>query len=164
MGILQPHYIEITTCKLNGVYNSDISGFTISDSGFCTHKIYNSSGVEQTTQLTATLAGVFTVVDFMPTYSYMVLERKFAQDAPPSSDVRLWGFQDPNGLNIPFTQGGINLRLAGTGNGIENKLPEPAVLMYQSPTSEFNKIRIILNHGVGVQHTFGILLSLKRIP
>lgn len=114
----QAHSIQFEVNKLNSVYNKDADE---NDLGFTELKVYDSSGNECTTQLSADTNGVKTVVTWKPDFDFEIISGNVRQATKESIDsyvhVRL---QSATGLPaphdwfvVPFTQGGINLKYIG---------------------------------------------------
>lgn len=160
---MQP--IEITTSKLAGFYNKDM---TESDLGFTTIKFYNSSDTELTagTQSELTANCVKTVIDWEPTQDIEVLGGTVYQSSAPATDVRAWVCAIPDltvaqGGSIPFVDGGLNLKYMGIGNVVDIDGKTPKLLPY-SATYHTSKFRLILRHSTGVQHTMMMIFKLFR--
>ena len=161
----QPHWVEITTSKIGGIYNKDDNGV---DLGFATIKLYDdidsASATEITVQATADTDCVKTVVDWMPTHDYEVIAAKIFQDGKPSNDHRVYVVAVPDltpaqGGSIPFSTGGINLKHLGTGAAADTDGRSSKYMTYDA-TYKTNKFRIIINHPAGEQHTFAMLFEL----
>lgn len=162
MRIFAPHCFEFKTAKLNSAFCKYLSGLNAIDSGFCTMKLYDSDNVEITQPENESLC-VTTVVDWMPTFDYIFLGGEVYMETTPVTDIRMWRFQDPNGLNVPTTGGGVNLRLLGVGGSMKNRNPDPNLVQYGSPTPEFGKQRFVFKHDAGVQQLMQFNLFLLKV-
>lgn len=114
----QAHSIQFEVNKLGSIYNKDADG---NDLGFSELKIYDSNGDECTTQGSADISGVKTIVTWKPDYDFEIISGNVRQKEKETVDsythVRAKVATDLpapyDWLAIPFTQGGINLNYIG---------------------------------------------------
>lgn len=151
----QLHSIEVTTGKTTAHVNKDRFGNTL---GFCTTTLYDAS---RNVTLTEALAK-FTKVVWAPTHDLMALNGILTQAAPPASDTYLWVTASPGVADIPFGQGGINLKLAGTGSSINADGKAPKVLSYIPAYPTANAFEIFVEHALLLQHQFQLHLGIFR--
>lgn len=161
----QPHCIEFQTSDLGSNYNKDSDG---NDLGFTTLKLYNSSNEEITSQATADLTCVKTVIDWMPNHDYEIIGGKYFHASLPAQDLRLWVIGIPDipsqyGGSVPFSQGGINLRYVGTGNGLDTDGRSSKFLPYHA-VNKTNKLRVILKHSAGFKHKGMFIWEIYKAP
>jgi hypothetical protein len=159
----QLHSVEITTAKWNGYYNKKINPVTLelTELGYVTYKLYDADRVEITDEANIATA-VFTVVDWCVDHEMEIVGVIFTQVAPPTTDVRMWTSAAPGIANVPFGQGGLNLKNIGVGgvvdaDGLAAKYMHPTI-----PMPGINKFRTMLKHDAGVQHTFQLLYKLFK--
>jgi hypothetical protein len=158
----QLHGMEMTTGLLNGVYNKDKNG---NDLGFAVIKFYDINDLELTTQVNIDASCVKTVITWEPTEDIEVIGGILEQAAAPNTNVRMWITAIPDvplvyGGNVPFTNGGINLRYLPNTLDLDGKTPKE--LKYDN-VNHTNKFEITLKHDAGVQHTLLLLFKLFRL-
>lgn len=114
----QAHSIQFEVNKLNSIYNKDADG---NDLGFASIKIYKANGDECTTQTSADVDGVKTIIKWQPDFDFEIISGNIRQVAKETVDsyvyVRLQaatGLAAPNDfLPVYFVEGGINLNYIG---------------------------------------------------
>jgi hypothetical protein len=114
----QAHSIQFEVNKLNSIYNKNADG---NDLGFCDLKIYKANGSECTTQGSADIDGVKTVLTWSPDFDFEIISGNIRQLDREKEDSYIHvrakiatGLSAPNDwFIVPFTQGGINLRYIG---------------------------------------------------
>ena len=155
----QLHGVAIKTSDLSGFYNKNDSE---SDLGFTTIKLYNSSGTEITDQSTADTDCVKTVIDWCTNHEMEIIGGALYQSTPPDSDLYFWCKAAPGIANIMFVQGGVNLKLVGSG-GIVNADGRASKYMHPTvPVSGINKFRLTFKHAAGVKHEMQMLFELFK--
>lgn len=114
----QAHSIQFEVNKLGSIYNRDVDG---NDLGFAEIKIYDENGDECTTQGSADINGVKTVVTWKPTYDFEVISGNIRQVVKETVDSYIYvrakvatGLSAPNDyFPVNFIEGGINLNYIG---------------------------------------------------
>jgi hypothetical protein len=114
----QAHSVQFEVNKLNSIYNKDVDG---NDLGFCEIKVYDANGDECTTQGSADVNGVKTVVTWKPDFDFEIISGNVRQMVKETVDTYIYvrlqsatGLPAPyNWFPVPFTQGGINLNYIG---------------------------------------------------
>lgn len=153
----QFHSFGFKTSSIGSIYNKDSAG---NDLGFTTLKLYDVDGVEITDPLNEGDA-VKTVIDWMPSFDYEIVGGQLFQSGPPAGDVYLWLIGLPGILNVGFTDGGLNLKLAGDGGVADFDGRASKFLPYNGGAGT-NKLRLILKHAAGLQHEAQLLLELFK--
>ena len=159
----QCHGIEFTSSLLSSLHNTDVAD---TDLGFGTIKFYNSSDAELTTQVDIDNNCVKTVIDWEAQYDIDVIGGLIFQEAPPTSNVRIWVTAAPDipvasGGSVPFCQGGVNAKLMGSGQiyDIDGKT---AKTMPYTPGFGTNKFRVTMRHNAGYRHEMMLVIKLYR--
>ena len=147
----QIHSIEVRTAS-DWYYNHDKNG---NDLGFLNIIHLDENGNETTPE-----NGVRTLVDWMPTYDYEIIGGKVTQENKPNADVRFWIEGLPDIMQVPFGEGGINLRKIGQHNEVAIDGRASKYLQY-TPYGT-NKFRFVFSHPKGLEHDIQILLELYR--
>ena len=145
----QIHSIEIRTAS-SWYYNHDKEGNDLNNV-LITYLDENGS---TTTEENA----VRTVVDWMPNYNYEIIAGKVTQQDKPSEDVRFWVEGLPEVKQVPFGQGGINLKKIGQHNEVSMDGRAPKNLEYTIYGT--NKLRFFFLHPKGFNHDIQILLEI----
>lgn len=120
----QAHSVQFEVNKLNSIYNKDVEG---NDLGYTTMKIYDDNGNECTTQGSADVDGVKTVVKWDPDFDFEIISGNIRQASKESVDSYVYvramvatGLPSPNDwLPVNFTNGGINLRYIGADENLK---------------------------------------------
>lgn len=152
--------VEITTADKDGFYCKDEDG---NDVGFITHKIYDANGDEITDAANEGNA-VKTCVWVRPTHHYEIIGAIFAQEAAPTTNIRLFATGLPGIYNIRFARGGINLRHLGVGVYQLTDGRASKYLAYNAQVADANSFKFTLLHNTGTQHTFMLNLELFKAP
>jgi len=159
----QIHSVEFTTGKYGGFYSKKVDSATgvETDTGFCTHKIYDAAGAEITS---GALEGnaVHTRLDWQVSHDMEIRGSMFTQAVRPTVDCRLWAFAAPGIVNIPFTQGGLNLRYLPSEEAFTAEGGTAKFLSATVPMPGINKFRLLLKHPVGLQHTAQVHFMLYK--
>ena len=159
----QLHSIEITTAKWNGFHNKKINPITlvISDLGFVTYKLFDASQAQITDEANIADARI-TQMDWCVDHEMEIVGAIFSQNNAPTTDIYMWTFAAPGIANVPFGQGGLNLKLIGTGGTVDADGKAAKYLHPSIPMAGINKFRTILKHDAGVQHTFQLSYKLFK--
>lgn len=120
----QAHSIQFEVNKLGSLYNKDYEG---NDIGFAELKVYDANGDECTTQGSADVDGIKTVVTWKPDYNLDIISGSVRQEIKETVDSYLYvnaviatGLPAPNDwLRLPFTTGGINLKYIGDDESLK---------------------------------------------
>jgi hypothetical protein len=160
----QVHGIEFCTSKLDSAFNEDKDG---NDLGFCTLKFYDNTDTELVAGTQAELDAncVKTVLTWQPDQDIEVIGGVLEQATPAASDVRMWVTAIPDytvaqGGNVPFSQGGINLRYISGELPIDGKTPK---LMSHNGGIGTNKFEIVMKHNAGVITPVHMIFNLFRL-
>lgn len=150
---------EFQTSALDSVINYSETGSALSDISI---KLYKANGDEITTPGIANvnlLACVKTVVDFEPAYDYYIIGAKMRVLTALNSDVRVTAIVVPD---ISYQNGGsrvlaqnVNFRYIAAGDKFDADGRAAKFLAYNA-TYHTNKIRLIINHAAGAQHSFSL--------
>jgi len=114
----QANSIQFEVNKLGSIYHKDSDG---NDLGVAELKVYKADGTECTTQGSADVDGVKTVVKWAPGHDFEIISGNVRQLTKETVDSYLYvngmiytGLAAPNDyLKVPFIQGGINLQYIG---------------------------------------------------
>lgn len=158
----QLYGLEMQTAKLNSLVDKDVDGSSLSNS---TIKFYDNNDTELTTQAELDSSCVKTVIDWEPPWDYEIIGGTFRQLNVPASDTVMHVIAVPDipagsGGSIPFVNN-INLRFVGTEDRIEANGRTSKHLTY-SASLHTNKLRIIVEHNVSVQHRMQIQFEIFR--
>lgn len=159
----QLHTIGIDTGKFAGVFNKKVNPTTmlIEELGFATIKLYK----EDRTLIAAEAdegQAHYTVVDWAVNHDMEIVGGLFTQAEPPASDIRMWVYGAPGIANVPFLQGGINLKRLGRTNEVNADGKAPKFMSPTQPIPGVNKFRIILWHPTYVVHPCQMVFQLFR--
>lgn len=167
----QAHSIQFEVNKLNSIYNKDADE---NDLGFAELKIYDASGSECTTQLSADTNGVKTVVTWKPDFDFEIISGNVRQATKESIDsyvhVRLQsatGFPAPHDwFVVPFTQGGINLKYIGADEVL--KTDGRASKLVKAGTNG-DYFEVIINYEANVltnnnRHEMSVIFEIYKDP
>lgn len=158
---LQLHGVEFTTSKIGGIYNGTVDPLTgaESDLGFATVKLYDAKGNEITTEAGESNC-VQTRIDWRTTHDFEIRGAALAQGSKPESVCRLWAIAAPGLANKFFSQGGINLQNFDPGQFVTAEGVASKFMSATKPIAGANRMRIILKHAAGLQHTAQLLFYL----
>jgi hypothetical protein len=164
----QVHSLEIKTSTLGGCYNKcvDINTGAELDLGFATAKYYDADHNEITTQ-EGMVNCVQTRMDWSTSHDQEIRGGTVSQGQRPPGDCRLWVATAPGLVNAFFLQGGMNLRNMQVGNftvdGETAKfLPSPTSPGGSMYGMAVNKMRFILRHEAGLQHSVQFSIHLYK--
>lgn len=143
----QKQFIGITTSTINGVVNKDHLGNSL---GFCTYKMFKADGTETSSPSSA----VKTQVDWTPNHDFEVIGGSVEQSTPPAGNLYLWVIGAPGIADIPFLQGGANLKLIGMDGSVRADGKAAKFMKYNDPIPGTNTFRILAEHTLGLQHQF----------
>ena len=150
---------EFTTSNLSSLVNRDVSQNALGDVSI---KMFDA-GAALTTD--PTLA-VKTVLDFEPTYDYYIIGGLAKILVTPANDVRLSVVAVPD---VPFAYGGtrvmiqsVNFKYIGSNDKVDADGRASKMLSY-STTNHTNKLRFIVSHLAGEQHSFSIFVEHYRV-
>lgn len=160
----QYHAIEFTTSLLDSVKNRtyNLTTRVFSNLGFSTIKFYNASGIELLTQTDINTSGVITELDWVTNYEQEIIGCHCFQAVAPASNVYLFCYGAPGIANVPFGEGGINLKHITNGAIIDIDAKSAKYMSPTLPVPGVNKFRFIFDHTAGFQHTLQIIFKLYR--
>lgn len=152
----QLHFIGIkTSVSSSGVHNKDHLG---NDLGFTTYKMFKSDGTETTNPSEA----VKTQVDWTPGHDIEVIAGLLTQSVAPANDCYVWVVAAPGIMDIPFLQGGANLKLSGINGKVDADGKAAKYLPYANPIPGTNTFRIIATHGLALNTEFQIAFGIFK--
>ena len=162
----QAHSVEFEASVLNSTYNKDKNG---NDLGFAEIKLYDSNGDEITTQASADLNCVKTVVTWKPNFDFEIISGNIRQESKESFDMYLYvglnsatGYPAPyNWFYVPFTQGGINMKYIGADEPLKT---DGRTSKYVKAGTNGDHFEIVLNHGAGNKHSMSIIFEIYKSP
>jgi hypothetical protein len=130
-----------------------------------TIKFYDDQGTELTTQVDIDANCVKTVLDWEPPWDYEIIGGQFRQQALPPGNIYLGVIAVPDvpaagGGSIEFVNG-VNLKSVGLEDSVRSDGRTSKKLAYDA-TYHTNKLRFILRHDAGVQHTMDIMMEIFR--
>jgi hypothetical protein len=149
----QIHSVEFTTAKYGGFYSKKVDAATgvETDTGFCTHKIYDAAGAEITSGAGEGNA-VHTRIDWQVNHDMEIRGSMFTHAEKALQDCRMWVFAAPGIVNIPFAVGGLNLRHLPSEEAFTAEGGTAKFLSATVPMVGVNKFRLLLKHPAGFQH------------
>lgn len=154
--------VEFCTSDIGTIYCKDVDGNDISG---LTYKIYDSGDVEITDPANEGNA-VKTVVDYMPSFDYMMYGGQFFTRQDITVDVRLWAMVAPD---IPAFMGGsepvaesVNLRFIRSGAIWELDPKKWGELNYNGGAGS-NKIRATFKHPTGHQECIMLAITYEKL-
>ena len=166
----QAHSVQFEVNKLNSVYNKDHDGV---DLGFAEIKVYDSNGDECTTQTSADTNGVKTIVTWKPDFDFEIISGNVRQITKETVDSYMHviakiytGLPAPNDyLNVPFTQGGINLNYIGADEPLKTD-GRASKLVKGTNTDHF---QFIINYDANLitnenRHKMSVILEIYKDP
>lgn len=116
----QAHSIQFEVNLLSSIYNKGKNG---NDLGYSEIKVYDDQGNECTTQSTADTDGVKTVVTWKPDFDFEIISGQVKQLEKETIDSYLYVSAQVNTgagyLEVPFTEGGLNLNYIGTNEQLK---------------------------------------------
>lgn len=148
----EPQCINFTTASNQDFYNKDKDG---DDLGHVTFVMKDTNGDTTTTDANA----VTTEISWTPEWDYEIIGGKLMQAAPPTNAMYMY-VEGPFGSR--FSSGGINLKLAGTGNEIDLDGRVSKRLNYNNPIAGTNTLKVIVKHNAGDQHEMQLVLQLFK--
>jgi hypothetical protein len=160
----QLHSVDFTTSTIDGFFNKSINPVTLAlaNLGYVTWKLYKLDGTLITDQPTADAECRFTVFDWCADHEMEIRGAAYRHQTAPNSDVYFWCSAAPGIANLPFAQGGINLRHLGSGSGVDSDGKAAKYLHPSNPMVGINKFRMMLHHDAGVKHKAMILFQLYK--
>ena len=164
----QMHSIGIDIGKFSGIHNKSINGnhnspdfLTLADLGFSTIKLYKQDRSLITAQEDEAQAH-FTVVDWQVNHEMEILGGLFTQGQAPTNDIWMWTIGAPGIANVPFGQGGINLKRVGTAGWVDADGKAAKYLHPSVPMVGVNKMRIIFHHPTYEAHPCQMIFKLFK--
>jgi len=159
----QAHCVEFETSVKDSNHNRDRDG---NDLGYTSLKFYDSNGDELTTQVAIDAGCVKTTMKWQADFDFEIISGQIRQTSNVTTDSYLYtslfaptGLAAPNDLlEIPFAQGGINLRYIGADeilrtDGRAGKLVRTSLGQYFETT---------INHDVGVKHKISTIYEIYK--
>jgi hypothetical protein len=150
---------EFITSALASIINLDQNGQAGSDISI---KLYDGNGAEITVAGIGNvnlLTCVKTVIDFEPPYDYYIVGAKMRTLSALNADVRVTAIAVPD---VPYAYGGsrvfvqnANFRYIAANDKFDAD-GRAAKFMPYSAVNHTNKIRLIINHAAGAQHSFSV--------
>ena len=153
--------VEFVTSKIGSIVNKDVNG---DDLGFTTYKIYDDTDTEITLEANQGNA-VKTVIDWEPTFDYEIVGGHLKTTNTITDDVYIYVLGVPD---LTPAQGGskefiscINMKFIKAHDSIDADGRATKFLPYDA-TYHTNKMRITLNHPVGLQCEFLMIFEIFK--
>lgn len=154
--------IEFETSVLSSIVHNNVDGNALS---CATIKLYDNTDTEITTQASANLNCVKTVIEFEPTYDYEIIGGTIKTVSNTIGDYRIWVVAVPD---LTPAQGGskvmvenLNLKFVDPNNGVQAD-GRASKLMTYNATYHTNKLQLTVKHPAGGKEKMLLALELFR--